>query len=167
MVQHFDHKAGEAHWTVVLWGMFVTFFKYRGYICPSPVTWKPSWRSLPGISPGPLALLGSIVQTSSYTLFSVSLPQSAILYYHTCTMLAKCCHLEQSRLRCLVNTSVQFSLVKTYPAYENWRRSLVLPGVKTVSSFSLAISRKLTSISLGTSWLQSHGTAAWESVDED
>ena len=80
--------------------MFVTFFKYRGYICPSPVTWKPSWRSLPGISPGPLALLGSILQTSSYTLFSVPLPQSTILYYQTCTMLAKCCHLEQSRLRC-------------------------------------------------------------------
>ena len=39
-----------------------------------------------------------------------------ILHYQTCTMLEKCCHLERRRLRCLVNTSVLCSLVRTHPA---------------------------------------------------
>ena len=46
-------------------------------------------------------------------------------------MLAKCSHLEQRRLGCSVNTSVLCSLVRTHPAWEGWKRSLVLPGVKS------------------------------------
>ena len=107
--------------------MLVTFLKYRGYIYPSPVNWQPSWfqtciglrralaiqgapsrRSLLGISSGPLALLGSILQSSSYTSFSVSIT-SSILTSHL-EVPSSSSNFRKQDMSSRVNTELKYSL---------------------------------------------------------